>query len=198
MPEENTPARTARTIRRRRLITALIGITAGAILAGYVARTLAGSASGTVVTKHTASTSTPKHSSYYELDGDYLSFTYPDTFIARPNQEQGGATLQRNILYSNGAGILTLTVTVTSLPSGQLDDDPSYRMRTLHPETYALTPQTVQSEHVVIAKGIGSFEEVAFWPHAGKLATIALSGSTASVTATEAVYSHLLQSVTWQ
>jgi hypothetical protein len=198
MGEVPPPIKTSRLRWRNRAVITLSLLVVSGVAIGQVVRGLAGPAAGTTTTKQVSSTTKPKAASRYRLDGDFLSLTYPDSFTVVPNQTIDASMLQKNLLHRSSGGSLSLTVVVTSLPSGRLDDDSSYLMRSLRPETYQIAPQTVQGERVVVATRQDSFEEVAFWSHAGKLATIALSGSTTDLAATRNLYQQVLQSVEWQ
>lgn len=189
-------SKSGRLLRQLLFAAALMAGLAGA--ATYAAHNLAGSANGTVVAKKESSSAHARSDSSYELDGEYLSFRYPSSFTVSGDQPTDTGFLQQNRLSSTTAGSQSLVVTVSNLPSGQLADDPSYHMRELYPATYHLTLQAMHGERVVIAARFDSFEEIAFWEHAGKLATIALSGTTTNRSTAAASLSQLLQTVTWQ
>lgn len=184
--------------RLRLVITLLVVLVGCTTAAGYLAHGLTGPAAGAVVSKQSGDDRQSQPAGNYTLSGDYLSFSYPNSFTASPDQQLSSGMLQQNKLLSTSGGSKSLVVTVTSLPSGQLDDDPSFYMRSLHPQTYQLTKQTIGDDQVVIASRQGSFEEVAFWPHAGKLATIALSGTTTNQADALATFNQIVQSVGWQ
>jgi hypothetical protein len=182
----------------KRFVIALSLAAMGAAAANYCAHHISGPASGAVVTKQARNSAQTNKVSTYQLEGDYLSFSYPNSFTVSPEQALAPGVSQQNRLSQVRDGSQSLVLTVTNLPSGRLDDDPSYHMRTLHPETYALTQQTIGDNHLVIASRQDSFEKVAFWPHSNKLATIALSGTTANLTAANAAFSDILRSVSWR
>jgi len=191
----------ARQSKHLRGLAALLTVAAiGAGAATYLLRTMAGPAAGIVIasSRKPADETASKAPGYYELDGDYLSFSYANSFTVQPAQAASPAQLQQNRLLSTSGGTKSLVVTVTGLPSGLLDDEPSYRLRFMNPQTYKLQPQTIQGERVIVASRLDGFEEVAFWPHAGKLATIALSGTATNRATAEATYSRILHSVEWQ
>lgn len=177
----------------------LLAIVAVLGLVGYrMAQSLLGPAYGTVVTTVPLAQQAPPPVELEQFDGKHLSFARPITYEQRPPRPDEAKSLESHTFISSGMISKVLLVTVNTLPSGRLEDDASYHMRTLNPDRYKIREIKVKEEKVMIATNTAEHQQTAFWPHGGKLLTFTLTGlSTDSATVNEE-YEKMLQSVTWK
>jgi len=187
----------------RRLIVAFIVLAVlGAV--SYVAyRMLIGPSEGTVAGIIPDNTVQPAAAPELEqFEGTYLTFAYPGNYVVRPPSSDDTHNLETHTFVASGMMHKILTVTVTSLPSGKLEDDTSYYMRSLHPETYQLKPEVIQGEKVVVAVDAKDSQEAAFWVHKSangvNLLTFTVSSVTVGSAATAQEYQKMLESVRWR
>jgi hypothetical protein len=169
--------------------------------AAICVRALMGPAEGSVITKPASVAAKSTESQPVQLeqfDGTYISFVYPDSFTVNARATAEPPMLEKHLLVTHGVAVKLLTMVVMPLPHGGLQEDSSYLMRTQHPDLYQMRTVTVNGEPVTIAKKAGTFEQVAFWPHGGKLLTIAISGSSSDTATDETMYTNIVKSVTWR
>ena len=168
--------------------------------ASYAAyKMLLGPSDGIVVNSisdnHVKSVSAPE---LEQFDGSYVYFAHPATFVLQPPSKDDVNNLETHTFIASGMMNKILTVIVTKLPSAKLEDDSSYLMRNLHPETYKLSAQTVQGEKVVVALNSKDAQQAAFWVHGGKLLTFTISSVTINSQETAQEYQKMLESVRWR
>lgn len=179
------------------LVLLLVVVVVGFI--GYRSvQSLLGPARGTVVTTVPVAPQVPPPVELEQFDGKYLSFARPITYELRTPKQAGSNSLESNTFISSGMVSKVLLVTVTSLPSGRLEDDPSYSMRTLNSDRYKIREIKVKGEKVMIAADATEHQQTAFWPHGGKLLTFTLTGLSTDTAAVSEEYEKMLQSVAWR
>ncbi len=140
-----------------------------------------------------------------QFDGKNFSFAHPDSYVLRqnrPGDNNNPNSLESYNFVMSGMISKLLTVTVTALPSGKLEDDPSYSMRLLHSETYQAKPQTLQGEKVVVIQDKKDYQLVAFWAHTSggskKLLTFAINSISMDTSNTDTEYQKMLDSIRWR
>lgn len=128
--------------------------------------------------------------------GTYVRFSHPGDVILQPQDLSQTGMLERHVWKSRGVSAGYLTLTVSRLPSGSLDDDASYTMRRLHPEKYQLRTESRYGERLVVATDNGESQQTAFWPHAGKLLIMSYDSSSLTPDIV-AQFQAMLNSVVW-
>ncbi|HEX8226785.1 MAG TPA: hypothetical protein VF572_02860 [Candidatus Saccharimonadales bacterium] len=187
----------------RRLITALVvlGILGGL---GYAAaRMMMGPAEGIIVTPIPEQRiSQAPQVEFEQFEGSHITFAYPDTYEIQPPNKDNANSLESHTLIASGMMNKILTVVVTKLPSGKLEDDSSYYMRTLKPEIYQIKPLNVNGEKVMVALNAKDNQQTAFWVHksadGSKLLTFTMSTVSINSEATAREYQAMLESVRWR
>ncbi|HEX8182538.1 MAG TPA: hypothetical protein VF575_02960 [Candidatus Saccharimonadales bacterium] len=196
--EPKKPKRSLRNKFKRSIV--LLFVTAG--LAGVVyicAQMLVGPSEGIIVNAIPENPSQTQSAVELEqFEGVHMTFAYPNTYQVQPATKDNSNSLETHLLRASGMMSKILTVTVVALPSGRLEDDASYLMRSLHPETYKLTPQTIQGEKVIVALNEKDSQQAAFWVHQGKLLTFTITSVTINSEATAGEYQKMLESVRWR
>lgn len=199
MAESTAPKR-----RRKKAIIlgTLLVLLAGLTAAGFgVYRMMIGPAQGTVIAEPGAVSSPPPAPELEQFDGTYVSFVHPASYVQQPPQSDNNHTLETHIFLAAGMMSKVLTLTVTNLPSGRLEDDASYYMRSLHPEIYRISMQTIAGDKVALAMDSRDNQESAFWVHktpsGPELLTFTLTTASINSQATGDEYQKMLQSVTW-
>ena len=132
--------------------------------------------SGSVATASSLKKSTdPTPAPDGTLRGLYASMNYPGVFNQVSQVKTDANALEQYNLGSSNSYRRTITVDISNLPSGKPHDDSSYRLREIQPDNYTPSSKTVNGETVyVMSKNDGS-EVSWFWPHAGKMLTVAVT-----------------------
>ncbi|HSH55415.1 MAG TPA: hypothetical protein VK983_01155 [Candidatus Limnocylindrales bacterium] len=181
----------------RRLVGTLLVLSGLGVGVYSVLQMISGPAEGTVITSIPVSQNEKPPVELEQYDGKYLTFARPVTYRPQSMKQQSAASLESQTFVATGMASKVLVVTVSTLPGQRLEDDASYSMRKLHPEKYKLQELKVKGERVVLASSQAEFQEVAFWPHQGRLLIFALSGMAAEREAVMAEYMQMLESVAW-
>ncbi len=108
------------------------------------------------------------------FSGAHVNFSYPDKFDSVSQLSDTASSLEQYILSSKTNVSHHIAVNVRVLPSGLLDDDPSYKFRTLGTSGYQALPDKLMGEPVVTMVKQDKTERTLFWAHRGKLLTIAV------------------------
>lgn len=192
----------SRTITVKRLIVVLLAVVVVAGLigaAGAAAKILRQPVQGTVLVtvpvqpvQDAAATSSQTHA------GKYVSYTYPASYELQKLKPEQRAGLDNQILRASTPSTSLLLVTVSDLPSGRLEDDPSYLLRKSQPDAFTLKPITVQGEAAVLAESRREQSRIVFWPHGGKLLLVSLTGVYKDPQTTDAAVRQLVDSVSWK
>ena len=190
--------------RRRKIIISILVImllmTGGATFA--LIKIMMGPAEGVVINSFPEARSTEPVVELEQFEGKYLTFAYPNTFVVQPQRKDDTNNLETNTFIASGMMSKILTVTVTNLPSGKLEDDASYYMRSLNPQTYQMKPLTIQNEKVVVALNTKDSQQAAFWVHksasGNRLLTFAVSSVSINSQATAQEYQTMLESIRWR
>lgn len=206
VPADNNESKPPKKRKRsKKLVICLVVLLLIAAIggAGYAGlQMLTGPAEGTIMNALPPEAPKTPPVELEQYDGTYISFVHPNTYELQPPNKDDTNSLETHTFIASGMMNKILTVTVTKLPSGKLEDDASYYMRSLHPETYQLKPQTLQGEKVVVALNQKDSQQSAFWVHkstgGNKLLTFTLSSVSINSAATANEYQKMLESVRWR
>jgi len=190
--------------RRRKIIVSILLImlliTGGATFA--LIRIMMGPAEGVVINSFPEARSTEPVVELEQFEGKFFTFAYPNTYVVQPQRKDDTNNLETNTFIASGMMNKILTVTVTSLPSGKLEDDASYYMRSLNLQTYQMKAQSAQGERVVVALNTKDSQQAAFWVHksasGNMLLTFAVSSVSINSQATAQEYQTMLESIRWR
>ncbi len=187
-------------MRRRALLALGSGIVAGgAALAGImIVRDLSGPAVGTVASTKTPVARAQKVVHHRGIDGKYARYEVLDTY--RLEKTQGTVATpgeDRQVLVSASSPVRIISVSVR--PSAGTDRESDFKARKLSPKVYRESVRTIEGARVVqMSKVEGGYEEVVFWPRAGKVAVIAMSTSSGSREEFDAEFAQLIASWRWK
>lgn len=124
------------------------------------------------------------------LTSKYYSVSIPDSFNVKTKQEQDKGPIRSQTMLANANTQFEtpladqMGITVGDLPSDGLAGLSDVKFRTLTSSGYsAKTFEGSPPGAVVFSKGGSTYEIAAFWPHNGRYAAVAVSG-TADRTAT--------------
>jgi len=161
-----------------------------------------GPAEGTVINSFPEARSTEPVVQLEQFEAKFLTFAYPNTYELQPQNKDNVNNLETHTFIASGMMNKILTVTITSLPSGKLEDDASYYMRSLRPEIYQLKPLTIGNERVIIAVNAKDSQQAAFWahksPNGNKLLTFTMSSVSINSKETATEYQKMLESISWR
>jgi hypothetical protein len=194
--------------RRRKIVIILSVLLVFAVILGglgYAAsQMLLGPSEGTIVNSdpYARTRAAAPAVELEQFEGTYVTFAYPDSYTVQPPSKDNANSLETHTFVASGMMSKILTITVTKLPSGKLEDDASYYMRSLHPETYSLKPQMIQGDKVVLALDAKNSQQAAFWAHntkdGGKLLTFTISSVSINSAETAQEYQKMLESIRWR
>lgn len=134
---------------------------------------------------------------WVSLDGELAVFMHRDDLSQRPaqNHQLPGDQL---ILVAQGGVQRQLAIEAIAI-NRPLNEDPSVRMRRQDPGTYTEERRTIAGDEVIIFSRQGSsYEQVAFWRHGGRVATIALTATVSSNQALKDEFAQILVSWRWK
>ncbi|HVX58564.1 MAG TPA: hypothetical protein VG964_02395 [Candidatus Saccharimonadales bacterium] len=119
------------------------------------------------------STGTSAKSAHH--DGRYVSFDYPSNYKLEPPDPQSG-DLENFSLTTLSAPIDSISISVTRLPSGNLNDASAYSIRTQDPNRYSLSSVTAGAHNYpVFTDSSGGYQKTAFALNDKTLVTVSLS-----------------------
>lgn len=122
--------------------------------------------------------SAPKNIQQINAQGNYIKFSFPDTFRQIPTDIPKAPQLETFDLMTKTSPFWELALGVSQLPSGNLRDDGSYNMRSLNTQKYKLEKLDINGQSVpVFSDSSQGFAKAAFMPHGGMLLSVALSGA---------------------
>ena len=193
-PAASTPKRHR---RRRAAIVLLLLIIATVIISRQISAPTTGSIQ---VTDTPTKTTTIKQVSF---SGQHFSFQHPESFTQNKVDPPKPPLVEQYDFLKRGGGQAELAIQIESLPSSNLIDSGSYHFRQAHPERFSETNISVNgmSVHVMTDNtSDASFARVAYFQHDGYLASVALTGSTGNVGASDSadVFQAVLDSWSWR
>lgn len=109
------------------------------------------------------------------LSSTYFTLALPVGYKAQAPQTVAGLLYEQTVIKASSFGSIVISISIEAMPDGGLAGDTSYNSRVQQPDRYTLTTKNIAGDNVVIANDAQSAAVVAFWPHAGYLATIAAS-----------------------
>ncbi|HSX00642.1 MAG TPA: hypothetical protein VLF67_00225 [Candidatus Saccharimonas sp.] len=124
------------------------------------------------------------------LGGLYVTMQYPGKFDQLSQLKPGPRDLETYMLSTRSAPTaprVSMAVAVMTLPTGKLDDDPSYLMRKLRNTAYTPTPQTVGGEPAVLMASTDGQEQTLFWAHGQRELTVSITSNGDAGTIDEAM-----------
>jgi hypothetical protein len=122
-----------------------------------------------------AATPTPRPDSTFA--SQYISFQYPGAFDVVAQVKTDANALEQYNITSTESYRRSIGITVRPLTSGGVEDDASYRLRTLKAEQYVMTNIKLSGEPAIMAERYDHQERTIFWPHGKYLLTVALVSS---------------------
>jgi len=114
------------------------------------------------------------------FSGTYVSFMYPNGYELKSHavsDDAGAVILEQAYLSQTAATSQKISLTVRSLPSGNLEDDPDYRMRELGSKKYKKEPFSAGEVTGIsfVPADDGQFEKTFFIKHGTLLAILAVT-----------------------
>jgi hypothetical protein len=106
---------------------------------------------------------------------EYFELALPAGYRPQEAQPVLGLLYAQTLTKPSSSGSLIINISIKTMPEGGLAGDSSYKLRQQKVERYRLTTQSISGEAIQIANDAESAAVVAFWPHAGYLATISIS-----------------------
>lgn len=203
MSKQQTPQAQAPKKRSRKKIFFIVLLVLLLLLAaaGYaVNRVLTGPAVGTVV-QTLPTVIRQEQIELKQFDGTHFTFAHPITYVEQNVRRQPNATdLESRTFVSSGMVSKVLTIVVSKLPSGKLEDDPSYQMRMQDKTKYQLQEIVVKNEKVAVftSSDTQQIQQAAFWAHKDKLLTFTLSGVATDLDATRTEYRAMVETLGWR
>lgn len=117
------------------------------------------------------------------LDNQYFKLMLPVGYRISGGQNNTGDALRVDtIIKPSGFGSAIISVAIVTKPSGGVSELTSYRVRAEASSSYQIADKTIGGDQLKVASRLGgeAGEVVAFWPHAGYVATIAVSSGEAA------------------
>lgn len=108
------------------------------------------------------------------LSGRNFSFSYPGVFNQLSNGKPTARSQEQYSIGSKNNYRRNIMVDVRTLPSGLLDDDSSYRLRTSKPAEYTPTRVQIGGAPAVIMSTADKSEKTLFCVHKGTIITVAV------------------------
>lgn len=198
--QQPEPATTKQKSRKKKWIVLGVIVVIVGLLIGVgfiVSRSLTGPAVGTVI-KSVPMKGDTTPVQLVEFDGKNFSFVHPLTYVPQTTQHNPG-DIEDYAFLSTSMTSQFLAVVVTPLPSGGLSDNSDYITRMQNPKKYQRKLVMVRNEQVTIftANDGQQLQQTAFWPHQGKLLTMALTGVATDVPTAQSEFLSMVESLSW-
>ncbi len=185
--------------RKKKFFVALVVTSAVVCGAGYsAAQAMLGPAEGTVITTVPLAKPVAQPVELEQFDGKHISLVRPVFYAAQPPRKPEANSLESYTFIASGMATKVLIATVMPLPSGRLEDEASYTMRTLHPSRYKITELKAKNEKVMVAVDAAEHQTTAFWPHGNKLLMLTLTGISTDTPVVQEEYYKMIHSVVWR
>lgn len=136
-----------------------------------------------------------------QFDGTLFSFVHPMSYIEQITKPTANTTsLESRTFISSSMVSKVLTITISKLPSGKLEDESSYVMRTQNPDKYKIRPTVLKNEKVLIATNNDGqqYQQTAFWPHGDRLMIFTMTGAAGNAQAMTAEYQAMIGTISWR
>ncbi len=170
---------------RRLIVFGILAIVIVAAIIG-VKQVIGGSAEGTITTTGTTQQAAAEPATTMVAEqGKYASFNYPSYFTPQKSEPAITPVLVNYNYIKSQIGSWQLAIQISSLSTGNLDDNGSYHYRKITPSQYVFTTQTVNGKSVpfVTDKTLGGYNQVAYLTNGSKVASVSLLGSNGQDTA---------------
>ncbi len=198
-PDNNEELATIRPRRRWRrwvFYRVIIGVIVGFVIVGII-KLLNDPVVGTALPqKQFVASPTPK-AGLNELAGLIIDLNYPSAFDQVSRVSSSPSALEQYVISSKAQYRRSIAVSVFNLPSGNLDDDSSYKYRLINPSLYKASAGAVKTEPVVLMAKNDHTELTMFWAHGGKLVIVAIT-STASGDDVNTFMQAIMPTVRWR
>ncbi len=109
------------------------------------------------------------------LQGTEVEMYYPEQFDLLSRLTSDKTSLEQYNLGNSSKRQQVIAISVHSLEGGNLNDDSSWRSRTLDSTHYVSNKEQVGGEVISIMTKTDNTEKTLFWPHKGRLLIIAIS-----------------------
>ena len=130
-----------------------------------------------------------------QLAGLYVRMSYPATFDQLARITTDSLALEQYNMGSQKDYRQAITVHVAPLPTGDMMEDSSYRIRADDPATYKSTPITSVDKTVLMTK-LDKSEQTLFVYHAAKLLTVSATSTSTKTPASE-IMAVIQPSIAW-
>ena len=185
---------------KKRLL--LVSITTILIIAvcWLVIKTISGPSEGTInYPENSSQTDAELNNTYVRYDGQKISFSYPEGYRFEKHQDQSPTVLESYFLVApakNRNPSFTIGISVYRLPTTDLDENSSYKIRNNSPQTYAKSVKAVGGREVIHFERQNPAERTAFIQNGSLLVAISMTGSLLGEDA-NSEYKHLIESLQW-
>jgi hypothetical protein len=113
-----------------------------------------------------------------QLNGQTIFFSYPHLFDQVTNQKVDSGSVEEYNLGSKTNYRRLIAVDIRNEPSTlSLGEEPSFKIRQMHPETYRESPVKLGGEAASLMTKLNGQEQTLFWLHGGKVLTIAITST---------------------
>lgn len=110
------------------------------------------------------------------LQNSYFSLSLPTGYrVPADSPVVPGLLYEQTIIKPSSTGSLIISIALKNMPDGGLESDSSYQSRVRQADRYHFRTQIAQPDTVTVANDAQSVSVVAFWPHGGYLASIAIA-----------------------
>lgn len=168
--------------RRLILICTVTVIVVAAIIG--VKQFVGGSAEGTITPGTPKQAAVEPATTMVAEQGKYASFNYPSYFTPQKSEPAISPVLTNYNYLRSQIGSWQLAIQISSLSTGNLDDNGGYHYRKVTPSQYVFTTQTINGKGVpfITDKTQGGYNQVAYINNGSKVASVSLMGSSAQDT----------------
>jgi hypothetical protein len=153
---------------------AILIVVAGVLVVAYFVFLGNSSVSGTVAPKKAASERPETHKNL-TLKANYFNLEYPDTYLTQTTQVRDKQALEQFLLTANTFYDKQMAITIRQLPSTDISDDGSYKLRISKPDKYKQQAMQSAAGPAQVFVNQESDEQTIFIQKGKLLATIALT-----------------------
>lgn len=131
-------------------------------------------------------------------DGQYAELKYPGIFDQIGHVKGSVNSLESYMLSSRGSYARQIAIDVGKLPSNNVEDDSSYKYRSINPALYSPQTITLSGEPVIVMVKADKSERTLFWPHKGMLLTVSLTSDNPAKDNLESYLAQIQPTVRWR
>ncbi len=129
------------------------------------------------LSKLQASTAPKSTTKLNQLAGIAVELSYPAIFDGLSQLKNDAQAVEQYNLSSKRDYSRGIAVSVRSLPSGNLNDDSSYRFRLNSTADYRETKEILGGEPIAVMNKLDRSEQTLFWAHGDKVLTLAITAT---------------------